>query len=521
MKISFKSIVLCTAILLGFNSLGQTTKNAQVIGVIPLGSSEYSILLEDNSDNYFKTSPHPTGELVSQQLVQLEYAQNQSEQVEVLASSLTSALYAQLVTQDPSGNSTPPNYTLPTLENGILFFQDQQHLLDVYDVLTDFTEYGELQEQLDIVEGQYIGFESYRTWFNIKYDWRDGIHHKQEFDDIVKKDFICDEIKKTMLNKHLEIGVGDSIYYFHDLGLVLAIEKTDSVTLSAFQEIEREDDPFVGDSPLFEHYFSYRIATGDLFDYRGSIDVDDDLTYTTLFQLGAENCDPFTKYLRVSLQEEYSGDGEDGDPLLYGSDSTFLTIDWGDGSPEETVDYYNHEHIEHVFPDFGVYYVETEITFKDRNGDVQTITDGTGGEGEEDVIFVVDIACTKNDVLQSSSVQGSGSSWIIHCQIWVNNNIMGSHVGSSTDFFKVHPGGGLEPFKATIWTEIWGTFRNSICGEVDSKHGDKLRKKRHQIQKVKSKVWKWFRIGTEDIHSYHYFVKDGVFADLELILDPC
>ena len=295
MKISFKLIVLCSALLFGFSSLGQTTKSAQVIGVIPLGSSEYSILLEDNSDNYFKTSPHPTGELVLQQSVQLEFAPNESEQAEVITSTLNSTLYAQLVTQDPSGSSIPPNYTLPILENGILFFQDQQHLLDVYDVLTDFTEYGDLQDQLDIAEDQYTGFESYRTWFNNEYDWRDGIHSMQEFDDIVKKDFICDEIKKTMLNEHLEIGVGDSIYYFHDLGLVLVIEKTDSVTLSAFEEIEREDDPFVSESALFEHFFSFNIATGNPFNFRGSVEVDDDLTYTTLFQFGAADCDPFKK----------------------------------------------------------------------------------------------------------------------------------------------------------------------------------------------------------------------------------
>lgn len=81
----------------GFNGYNQNVKSGHVLYVMPLGNSCYSVINEDDTDNIYKTSPHPANELTQGQDVNLKFDVNLSdpEIVEVEAITLTSPLFCQ------------------------------------------------------------------------------------------------------------------------------------------------------------------------------------------------------------------------------------------------------------------------------------------------------------------------------------------------------------------------------------------------------------------------------------------
>ncbi|NOQ70425.1 MAG: hypothetical protein GQ574_00395 [Crocinitomix sp.] len=517
-------------VLFSIQGITQTFKDATVLGTIPLGSSEYAIIQEDGTENYYETSPYPTGELTDNQALELKFTNGQTDQAEVIATSLTSVLFAQYIQPtDPPGATIPPTYTLPTVENGILFFTSTQHIAEVYDALTIFTEDGDIDEQLDIIEATYTGFTSYRTWFINEYNWLNGSFTLQELDELYAENFIPDEIKKTLLNQDRFIGIGDSIYYFHDLGYIMRVHKDNQIVLGHFEDIEREDEPLDSASNLPQHITEIDIIDGPtVHQDRGFIYVTppegeetDSCWYRTRIHTStSEACNPFLKTLQITLIEYFKPAGGDIDSIGYWVGGMTAAVNWDDGTPLDIIDGYGFDYFSHDYDPYGIYKVQTSISFLDRYGNPQTILDGDAVPGGLDITLVVDFTCTRDDSHSGTSV-GDGSYQIIGIT-WVNFNILGHHIGSATHLYKHVGGGSFELVKGKIFTKVWGMLHDNVCIPQNYKEGDKTRNNQKKTQKVKSKFWKYYRIHEEDgIRSFHYFVKSGSAGDVLGHATPC
>lgn len=246
-------LLMALTLCLNFSTIAQSLIEARVIGTIPLGTTVYSIIHESNSDNTYKTSPHSIGALLTNQVVQIRQTENGSDQVEIIASSLTTTLYADLIIQEYNNQNSLPSFTELSIENDILFFEDRAHIAAVYDALTRFTDQSNIDEQLDIFQAEYPSYISFRQYIINKYNWINGRLNSQDLLNLYQEDFIADEIKKTFLNENRMVGVGDSIYFFHDLGEIYRFSKENVSLIGLLEDMDRDDEPFDPASPVFQH----------------------------------------------------------------------------------------------------------------------------------------------------------------------------------------------------------------------------------------------------------------------------
>jgi|GEM_PF-2323879 len=92
-----------------FMGFGQNVTSGVVIAVIPFGSQSYAVLHADGTENYYKTSPHPAGELLQGQAIDLEFGSNGNvNTIEVLANSLSGSLFCELIIFNSSNNAILP-----------------------------------------------------------------------------------------------------------------------------------------------------------------------------------------------------------------------------------------------------------------------------------------------------------------------------------------------------------------------------------------------------------------------------
>ena len=512
---------------LSLKTHAQNLIDGRVVGTIPFGNDAYSIIQEEQGDNTFQTSPHPMGALQANQTLQLLINQDNEHQVEVIASSLSTPLFAQLVTIEPNINTTLPNFTEPIVENGILFFQNKAHIAEVYEALTTFTDQGDMDEQLDIFQAEYPGYRSFREYIIQTYNWLEGSLSQQQLSELYDEDFIADEIKKTFLNENRMVGVADSVYYFHDIGGVYRFGKENRSLIQIFEDMDRDEEPLDPASNAFQHILEIDIMDGNrkiVSHDRGEISVEtgseDSCWYVTRLTYASDvECDPFTKGFSIYLVEYFQPAGGVRDSSVYWVGGMELEVKWGDGSISN-FDNYNNQFIYHTFAEYVVYHPQTKLIFTDRYGNEQVIEDGNETEDGIDILFNIKASCGKNDALEYNHDNEGG--FQIVGRVWINDNILGNHIGSATHLYKWQDDGSLELVKGTLFTDVSGKFFDRFCDYKDEKYGDKLRKRRRKIQKVKNKWFRYYRYDAKDgVKSTHWFVKDGQFSELNGHVSPC
>ncbi len=513
------------SLCLNVQSMAQTLKDGHVIGTVPLGSSEYSIIHEDNSDHYYKTSPHTTGELTTNQFVELSFDQAETDQAEVITATLTSTLFCEIMQEESPAPTVLPTFTEPTVENGMLFFQSTQHIAEVYEALTNFTDQGDIDEQLDIFETAYPGYVSFRMYLITKYNWLQGALTQQELTNLYYEDFIADEIKKTFLNDERMVGVGDSVYYMHDLGFIYAVHKDSNDVIQALADTDREDDVLEPSGSAYKYLLEIDIRKGHIEgEDRGTVIVDpdddgDSCWYKTrLVYRNDVDCEPFVKGFSIYLVEYYLPEGGTLDSSTHNGILSH-EIDWGDGT-SQTISGYSGEFVNHTYPDYDEYFPQTVITFNDRYGNTQTIEDGNESDDGFDIEIFVNASCGKNDALDYIFDNEGG--YQIVGRVWINDNFLGNHIGSFTHLYEIQGDGSLELVKGSLFTDVAGLFYTSWCEYQDSKYGDKQRNRRRKIQKVKNKFFQYYRYDAENgVKSKHWFVKDGNFSQILGHVSPC
>jgi len=527
------------AILISFVGMSQQSFDATVVGIINVGQQDYSVLNKNGTTKFYKTTLYSSGELYYNQSVVLSV---NNETFLVTANTLTSNTYASIInTSNSSTNASLSSITLPTIENGILFFEDSQHYDDTYDLLESYINGGAIDQMLDNLENSIIGYTSYRTWFNNTYNWLEGEFSSEEIEYLSKLEFVNDEITKTLLNKDRFIGMGDTIYQYQAQNVFIKFSKYNTEAKSYLASLPFGTDIStkklgIGDSLAFKiESLTFTYPDGSTIKSTNVV-VEDSLRYVSRVYTNNVNCSVEQKMIKINVEEDlYADTTYNYDSTSYTIDwltndywylsnsnsNATLTIDWGDNTTQ-TINNYTGQWITHSYPSgsVGVYYhPETTLTFDDAKGDSQQLEDGTNVSGGEAISFFVNYACA-NAEIELWDEQDNGN-WKMTTKVWVYKGILGSSkIGSYTHAWKAS-GNGWSRHKADIWCKVNGTFRDDNCISQSTKTGSKYRHLFKKVQKTKSKLFKWYDISNGDINSSHFMIKGNLTLQLSSVINPC
>lgn len=265
-------------------------------------------------------------------------------------------------------------------------------------------------------------------------------------------------------------------------------------------------------------------------------DIDNQYQYQTSFPPVPiiENCNKFKKGLQILLDEvTYQTDANTGAPYLVSNPYPYnlrpavtLTINWGDGTPTQTISPYTEQIVEHVYTSEGEFYPLTVVYFEDVTGSQQFMTDGRFAPANPivglipfDIIMNTTNACTDQDKeLYGTAV---GGDWRLEAKIWVNHNILGHHIGSHTHAWKKNSSGNWNRKIAAIYTNIYGTFRSEACVVNETKFGSDTENQERVSVTVNKIGRKYKAAGNNSIYSEHSLTKGSTVINLSLTLTPC
>jgi hypothetical protein len=520
---------MCLSLLVALGGFAQSM-NGTVVGIISLGTQDYCFISEDGTSNVFKTSPYTAGELQVQDEVDLRRTRIQN-QVEVTADPLSTQLFAMLEVAVPGQSIYYPDVSrLPQLVDGILYFDDEAHLVEVYDMVTLFLEDESYDKGMDtkldeIEQNEFPLFTSFRTYFNTRYNWVDGSFTELEIEDISNKDYVFDEIYKMFLNESALIGIDDRVYYYHDEDNIVSVLSTDEegiLTLGSIASLSQNEgyDLFAPFSIIFNARYSVHSTKGELgANPKGNVTGPTGVTYQSIPGKRYKECLPLEKGLLMELL--VAGNN------FYGSvTNVSLTIDWNDGvSSIQTINNYDGETIWHTFPTATFYYPKTTLTF-DHAGYTISINDGNGTlnignitTAGDNIIFDASFTCTQNDNHDVDWIKVGNK--IMECKAWVKHNTVTKQVGSYTHSWKQKTDGSWKREKALISAQCRGVFRDLYCVAEETRGGFKEHSNDKKIQKTKGKAFKRYTLGTGDIESWHHLQKSGVDILHYITVNPC
>jgi len=515
------------------NAQSQVLKSGTVLGVIQLGSIEYSIINEDNTDNIYKSAAHSIGQLHESESVYLAFSSSSiTDNCEVKGSN-TERIYATKVT----GEQTIPSYITtiaPTLVNDILYFDDKEHLEKFEDMMANYVkEYPLIDSDtlLNQIERMFAGFTSYRTHFENKHNLGRGEFTADQILQILNEDNIKDIYLKTLFNGQKLIGIGDSVYFYAAHGQIATVAKTNN---SGIQLLKNLHDIQARNRTIFDldnHWLEIIFNKGSVYidneikELRGTHYVVPEDTngyyerYVSEPTLKSE-CDPLKKSIRVSVKHEiYNSSIHDVNSVILSNSSATLTINWGDGTAVQTVNNYTGENILHTYGTASSFHPITTITFNSPNG-IITITDGSTG----DLTFNTTISCTTADHEKSANYIGSNPNFMMTCVVWVNNGNTFNRLGGQTMGFLRNPNGTWSlGYFSIINTQIQGVFRNENCNAAQTVNGTNTKYGNNFVQEKKTK---WARsrstVGTGDVWSAHNMTFGSVLNMYhQLYINPC
>lgn len=522
MKFKFLILVLLTGIVK--SNYAQNTVNADVVAVIQQGTYSYAIISETGTSNLYQTSAYyaTQGYLTTSQQIQLSFDDlTDKTQGEVFASTVNNVIC--FLNTASSNNTSNITITLPYVSNGILFFEDQEHIVEVHDWIEYIIDSSsvEMSEALDLLESQFTGFSSFRTKLDLQFGISQNGFTDQELDEYLEIDFIKDEILKTFVNENRMIGIDDSVFFMKGENMILGIDANDINLISGIAALPDSIEVFgpggvidLAGNPHEITIFSPFYHIPDVGNY-AFIQVDEELAYETFPVLDNFNCETYKKAIKVNIVETYD-DGTDEDISFYdmGEVGT-LTIDWGD-DVVQVISGYKGEWIEHSYAALGTYYPETKLEFLDRYEEPQELIDNV--DEDPDMKFEVAIACTRADA--SAVEYATSGSYRMVSQVFVQDNVVCRQIGAITTFYE-YSGGTWKEEKADLYAKVNGVFRDYNCSVQETKSETKLRRLRRSIQADKTKFWRYYDVANGDIVSRHYCVKGALFLEVNLVLNPC
>jgi len=526
-----KSILWAFCSIITFSSLSQTMKDAVVIGTVPVGANNYAIINVIGSNNFYKTSLYSNEQLTTNQELQLLF-ENDSTQAEVLARTLNQRLFAYLINYSGASTSNLINFNMPINENGILFFENETHIQETMIMMETYSEDRDIDDMLDNIELQFEGYTSFRTWFNIEYNWLDGTFTSQEIETISNLDFLSDDIFKTLINDEKFIGMGDSVYYLHSSQISLRFHKDYIEGYSLTKTLTKDDNNL--NHNLIELMMNYEIEVfkeGEFVGEPKGTSILDDVTFVTTPTATdlVEECNGLLKQISITLKESHLD--TNGNPTPYSTygipfdifqNNSIITIDWHDGNlpPEVFIDP-DGTIFQHTYSTYGIKHPTITWEFFDEfTNTFRIIEDGNGTQGSN-----ITLTCSQGcgSGLPPEYEAFGNAEWQATTKIWASHFIVIKQVGAWTHFWKATSDGGWSRHKADLYVSINAQFRKSDCTTnlVNHRYGTALKHLQRKARKAKFKVLRYYYHQDGEIFSEHYFTKGNLHMDHTLELGVC
>lgn len=554
-KVLIFCLISAFSILTNFLSYSQKSLDATVVASYPLNTENNRYFLYESSKAEYYESAITSVQLNINEGIRIWIPAN-SDSLYLAINDYNQKFYVKKI-QDP--NTQLPlevSFMLPYLDNEILFFDNKEQLTGLYDLtqnyINKFGDNDSLQSFLNSIEKIYGDeFISYRKHFSSKYPPEDAYSNDQ-LNQISRENFISDDILNTYFNhKHL-IGLGDSVYYYNNRQEILSVHKNNNGGIEYLKTISLIKDnnvEFIILSDLsakdLEIYgVSYISKKGKKGLSKGLIYSQNPQNTDWYFQTiphqinEVENCNPYKKGVNIetwygfvttsgSTNFNYYKDGtylteDNPNPILR---TVTLIINWGDGTPLQTVTNYTdlddvyHEYPSGIEAQYQVY-IETQLV-DIYNGETISIFDGQGYSSSVPIVFIVGVACTDKDKQEYNSKE-SGD-WKMQVSGWVSHNFFGSHIGGYTHAYKKQSNGSWKLDKAKIKVHVEGVFRqDDDCEKTKSESGTKENNNDKKVEKTKTKLWsKYSEFSNGDVKTTHRLIKGNVTITDELILNPC
>jgi len=550
-----KKLILFTICCCGFAQMNfaQTTKQASVEIIFTIGTYNLVVLKENNTTIYYKSDLTSFGgSLVQNQQVTITYENNSNDVVSFFDSNNNKIFCSLMVGETNPSTAEILDLNSITIENGVLFFDDKQHLEDTHLAIINLLDGSDTSvielEIFEEIEDEFSGYKSFREEFNEIHKNENGLYSNSELEYMFKRDFVIDEFEKTFLNQDRLIGIGDDIYYYHSLNNYIIFDKSEDTLKDLFKQIdqnfdlytldynyEKYDSLYDDDSPLdtvIEQTF-ITLFRDQVFEIHNPMvtnvsvvnkatTYDEDSIYrikTTVNTL-TPDCSAKTRAINVTAEhQKIVNDLFTYDPS---NEKGTLTIDWGDGSTPEVITNYNPYAggvwIYHSYPAGSTvwYYPTTELEIEDEGGSTHILEDGNNTDGE-DILLHTGSSCTDVEVIKDTN-QISGD-WRMYSSITVKHTLGNKVIGVTKSYHKV--GNAWEEHKSDLYVKVEGVFRNEDCIDPHTRNGDKSRNLRKEISKTKTKYRDFYNISNNEVWSEHTLEKGSLTLYKKHILIPC
>jgi hypothetical protein len=521
---------------------------AEVASKVEVGTQSVYFVKETGTEEYYKTVVTSENTLVNGQPLEINQTTRPDSMVMVTILGSSSTVLAKKVKRNKTSLMAILDAHLPINTDGILYFENKKHLAEVYNLLSMIIAATRGNDgTMKVIRNfndKFPNYTSFTEYYEGKYDFVNVGYTSQQVETIEKEDFINDEILKTFVNGFRFIGIGDSIYYSHQEDVGIAIHKSKlSLHRALLESISVAETN--GGYDVFDHSkfiyqsldFTYisknkqKIRPNPkglyiVYTFNGKVVYQSEPFLTQ----APESCNQFKKAIRIKLTYEVESSTGTGPPAfdyvyvntpadfdLFGVTNTQLTINWNDGTPVEIINDYRGTNIFHTYSSEGNYNPSTVYKFV-RNGVLVTLYDGIQSQSNTQINFNINGVCGNSDISKYQSFE-SGV-WRMDCKIWVNNNWLGSFVGSYTHAWK-YASGGWRRRIANIYTNVTGKFRNDACVLGETKSGSDT-ENQERVQITKSKIFSKYKyFGNSEVYSEHWLSKNGTYISGSLSLTPC
>ena len=530
-------------VFISFQYFAQSEKPGEVISKIPIGSQYYYYLKENGTENYYKSSVTNNVELIYGQNVQLRFVSRPDSLIEVFDPNSPTIILAKLIkntnnVNDPNAVLANLKLRLPTVKDSILYFQSKKHFDEVYDLtniyLTTQRNGKKSNKLLKKIEKQFDQYVSFNEAYELKYDLDNGSFTEKEIEIIETEDFINNEILKIYLNNHRFVGIGDSLYYYHNRELIISTHNSNySKIIMLFKEVSSMEtiigyDAYNPHSEMWQHrdvVYQSKVNPHNVVDIKNFLLLPEVRYYShPVVQPFPETCNPYKKGLQVFVVKEllHESTGVTDPPYWYAvqnwgigqpvGTTGILTVDWGDGT-SDTYANYAQQFVYHTYATSGDFLPITTINFYSFS-----LQDGRNIPYGEDIYFNTSNACTNQD--RSTNGTLTSGNLKLYAELYVNHNIFGHHIGSKTHAWKYQSGGWRRKV-ANITCTVNGAFRSDQCIVIETKTGsDSERQERVDVQVNKFND-DYQGAGNQGISSHHTLSLGETNIVLDLTLTPC
>lgn len=542
MKKLFSQCLLLVLLVLPNLLLAQNLSGT-IHSVFNVGAYDYSYIYVEEEGAYYKTAAYPASMLSINMQVEINLEPNQPAPYNSYVSTPDALIgvYSTRIETDNFNMPLTSTYGMPTLENEILFFTNQAHFEEFYEILTNFASspHEEMFDLLLLFEHQYPGFTSFSSHLESQFHMNDSDITPANFDLYFEKDYFGDMVFKSLVNKYSEIGLGDEVLTLlhndeiNTGGITIFIPKSDLAGINekrqmSISDLSKTTSKF-GEYDVAVGSFKYDGQTSKIQIFLGTNNAGDNLFVDYTHGINATNvdCVVLQKQATVTIDRHTSSAGL---ALLNGTWTGSAIIDWGDGQTSTHSfgamanaisgnDDWSRSFASgnHTYAANGVYTVTYNVTYQPEvNGHSQVTEVGSNSD-----VVEVGAACSEreNHPIAKIAYQPNNSNWFMVCDSWISNWWIYRTVGTFTECYKVKSNGNVTKAKGNIWCQINAVYRNDDCSstgtdqETDSKYGK-------HVQAVKYKWFKRFHISNGDTYSYNRYEKTHTIYE-GIPLNPC